>query len=239
MKNKPIIHSNDLIWTDNHAPYSTRFDDIYFMPEAGLDESRHVFLSANRLANRWQLLGSGETFTIFECGFGTGLNFLTTVDLWLSTDTSGHLNYIAFEGFPLTLNDLNKALGSFATQLSTIEVLINNYDKLLSGQTVELNEHISLTLLLHQVDDLLTITNDFVSFDAVYLDGFSPAKNPEMWSSELCQWLFNHCAEGATLSTFTVAGIVKRNLKSAGFAIKKIAGFGKKREMLTAQKVAS
>ena len=239
MKNKPIIHSNDVSWTDNQAPYSRRFGDIYFMPEAGLEESRHVFLSANQLGHRWHQLSSNETFTVFECGFGTGLNFLATIELWLSTATSGHLNYVAFEGFPLTVTDLTKALIPFATQLPLMNVLINNYDKALSGERVQVTEQISLTLLLYQADDLIINKDDLMPINAVYLDGFSPAKNPEMWSIELCQWLYNHCANGASLSTFTVAGVVKRNLESAGFQINKIPGFGKKRSMLTAQKVAS
>ena len=239
MKNKPIIKSADLSWTENDAPYSTRFDDIYFMPDAGLAESRHVFLSANLLPKRWLKLSSEQTFTIFECGFGTGLNFLVTSELWLASNVQGHLNYTAIEGYPLSLSELAKALSNFATDLPLTQTLIAKYEELITGQRVQITQQISLKLIVCEADALSEQNTEISHIDSVYMDGFSPANNPEMWSLELCQWLYAHCSVGASLSTFTVAGLVKRNLKAAGFVIKKVPGFGKKREMLTAQKVAS
>ncbi len=236
MKNKPIIATADLIWTEHKAPYSTRFDDIYFMPENGLEETRHVFLNANELDQRWQSLQPTDAFNIFECGFGTGLNFLATAEAWLNGQYASYLNYTAFEGYPLSSVELDKALEAYSSNLSLIETLKSLYISLLDGETVTITENISLRLIICKASELSATKSEDIQYDTVFMDGFSPAKNPDMWSLELCQWLYEHCKPSATLSTFTVAGFVKRNLKQAGFKIAKVPGFSKKREMLTAKK---
>ncbi|MEL0068755.1 MAG: MnmC family methyltransferase, partial [Gammaproteobacteria bacterium] len=95
---------------------------------------------------------------------------------------------------------------------------------------------VSLQLIVCQAENLAECITASHSYDVVFMDGFSPANNPEMWSLSLCQQLYTMTKKSATLSTFTVAGQVKRHLKQAGFDIKKVPGFGKKREMLTANK---
>jgi len=236
MKNKPIINTSDIQWRDNNAPYSGRFNDIYYMPDVGLDEARHVFVAANNLSQRWSQLSRNEEFHIFECGFGTGLNFMATINEWLKTGCSGKLVYTAFEGYPLTTEHLNKALAVYEDELALIQKLIEQYPQALDGNTIAMTENVSLQLFVCQAENLAESIISSHGFDVVFMDGFSPANNPEMWSLSLCQQLYKITKDSATLSTFTVAGQVKRHLKEAGFDIKKVSGFGKKREMLTATK---
>jgi len=62
-------------WNEEGQPIATEFDDVYFSKKSGLDESEYVFIKHNRLFDRWKTLKNRTTFTIFETGFGTGLNF--------------------------------------------------------------------------------------------------------------------------------------------------------------------
>ena len=76
------VESADLTWMDGDQPFSTLFDDVYFSRDSGLDETRHVFLLHNQLAERWAALEAGAHFCIAETGFGTGLNLLAAWQLW-------------------------------------------------------------------------------------------------------------------------------------------------------------
>ena len=236
MKNKPIINTSDIQWYDNNAPYSGRFNDIYYMPDVGLDEARHVFVAANNLLQRWSQLSPDEEFRIFECGFGAGLNFMATINEWLEAGCSGKLVYTAFEGYPLTTEELSKALAVYEDNLPPIQKLIEQYPQALDGHTIAMAENVSFQLIICRAENLAEFINSSHGYDVVFMDGFSPANNPEMWTLSLCQQLYTMTNSSATLSTFTVAGQVKRHLKQAGFDIKKVPGFGKKREMLTATK---
>ena len=239
MKYKTDINSPELKWRDGATPYSDTFNDVYFMPDEGLNEARHVFLAGNNLAERWRSLVSGEYFAIFEAGFGTGLNCLAAISLWQSLKPDGQLTYVAFEGYPLHPDDLIRALSIYHSDIDCLERFEACYVDLLADGSAQFSEDIRIELRLCDVSALQKTPIPEHSFDAIFMDGFSPAQNPEMWSEELCQYLYKHSASGATLATFSVAGMVKRNLRNAGFTISKKAGYGKKREMLTAYKAAS
>ncbi|MEE4465391.1 FAD-dependent oxidoreductase, partial [Azotobacter chroococcum] len=87
-----------------------------------------------------------------------------------------------------------------------------------------------LTLLVGDVLERLPELD--ARIDAWFLDGFAPAKNPEMWTPALFAELARLSAPGASLATFTSAGFVRRGLNAAGFAMQRVKGFGQKREML-------
>ena len=70
--------------------------------------------------------------------------------------------------------------------------------------------------------------------DAWFLDGFAPARNPDMWDTNVFTELARLSAPGAPAVTFTVAGAVRRGLAAAGFKVEKKPGFGRKRERLEA-----
>lgn len=211
---------------------SEEFDDIYFAPEDGVAETRHVFLAGNGLPARWQ---GRDHFTIAETGFGTGLNFLCAWDLFEKTAGQEQaLDYISFEKYPLSPADIKKALSGWqdlfgdklARMLAAYPLRIPGFHK------VRIDERVSLTLIFDDVNEALPQLTVPRGVDCWFLDGFAPAKNPEMWSETLFSHMGTYSAAGATAATFTVAGMVKRGLAEAGFAIEKTPGYGRKREML-------
>lgn len=220
-----------LSWLDNDTPISERFGDQFFETTDGRAETREVFLGGNGLPERW--LDRNE-FAIGELGFGTGLNFLETAAHWRQTAKSdATLDYVAFEAYPLQGADLARALRRWGDLEGLTNELIDNWPAALEGRTVEIG-----TVRLHLVSGAAgdTLADWFRAkgqlVDAWYLDGFSPAKNPQMWAAELLADAFTNTAEGGTFSTYTAAGWVKRNLQAAGFEVRKVAGFGRKRERL-------
>ena len=182
MNYKTQFQSPQLIWQQNSTPYSERFEDIYFTPEHGLAESDHVFVAANDLINRWKRLQDNDVFTIFECGFGTGLNCLNVLDLWHSLGPKGNLNYLAFEGYPLQIEEFNHALELFDKSDEIKQSLIHGYPTLLQSQSVSIKPNVRVELEICDVDTLLIKTKTWPPFDVIFMDGFSPANNPDMWS---------------------------------------------------------
>lgn len=225
-------NSTLLEWRDGQ-PYSTRFQDVYFSSDNGLAETDYVFLQGNRLAQRFESPHSTE-FTIIETGFGTGLNFLCTAKLWMEkAPTHVTLHFISTEKFPIQLSDIATAHALWPELASISATLLQQYPQLLNGEpTIKLFDgRIQLTLLLG--DALSTLPQITIPADAWLLDGFAPAKNPDMWQPALFQQMASLSKPGTTFATFTSAGNVRRGLQTAGFTVNKQPGFGKKREMLT------
>lgn len=210
-------------------PYSSLFNDVYFSSDDGLNETNYVFLQGNDLAARWQIT---QPFTIIETGFGTGLNFLCAAQLWLQSSPShAPLHFISIEKYPLNLQDLTQALCSFPSLQPLAADLIAQYPKVLSEKTINLfNQRVKLTLLIGDASKCLSDWQH--QADAWFLDGFAPAKNPDMWSNHLFAQMARLSHAQTTFATFTSAGAVRRNLQAAGFKVNKRIGFGKKREML-------
>jgi tRNA 5-methylaminomethyl-2-thiouridine biosynthesis bifunctional protein len=238
-------------------PYASAFQDVYFSSDNGLLETEYVFLQGNDLFSRWENFDA-ETFTIAETGFGTGLNFLCAAKLWLATaPKNAVLHYISVEKHPLNLQDLSAALQLWPELKELSAQLLNNYENLLIGADLTLIDgRIQLTLLIGDATECLT-KNPFLPppckvgtkvevdsricqgnhstqhVNAWFLDGFSPAKNPDMWQPALFAQIAKLSNTETTIATFTSAGAVRRGLIAAGFDIIKRAGFSKKREMLT------
>jgi tRNA 5-methylaminomethyl-2-thiouridine biosynthesis bifunctional protein len=196
-------------------------------------------LQGNDLATRW-LDPTLQTFNIAETGFGTGLNFLCAAKLWLETaPQQATLHFISVEKYPLSLQDMTTAL-DFWSQLNTVnEPFLAQYKHLICGtQSISLhNNRVQLSLLIGDATERFSQINDKI--DAWFLDGFAPAKNPEMWQGELFKQIARLSKLNTTFATFTSAGDVRRDLISAGFEVKKSAGYGKKREMLTGRFVGN
>ncbi|PPC94320.1 MAG: hypothetical protein CTY33_04665 [Methylotenera sp.] len=222
--------SSALEWRD-HQPYSSQFEDVYFSSDNGLQETQYVFLQGNRLAERWQALQT-QHFTVIETGFGTGLNFLCCCQLWLETAPSdATLHFISVEKYPLTLQDLKTALDLWPDLTSYKQVFLAHYPAMLNGESISISDgRIRLTLLIGDAVTQLAMLNS--PADAWLLDGFAPAKNPDMWQPALFSNMARLSHAGTTFATFTSAGDVRRNLIAAGFKVQKRPGFGRKREML-------
>ncbi len=215
---------------DQPQPYSTIFQDVYYSSDNGLLETDYVFLQGNQLLQRWQQLTS-PSFTIIETGFGTGLNFLCAAQLWLNNASDkATLHFISTEKYPLTLPEMTEALEAWPDLKHLSKLFLTQYEALANKSIQLFDNRVQVTILIGDATESLSkITK---AADAWFLDGFSPAKNPEMWQPALFAEMARLSKSGTTFATFTSAGKVKRGLQAAGFNVWKQAGFGKKREML-------
>ena len=229
-KCKPLTNYTypNLVWRNDRIPIAQKFDDPYYSLDNGLEEVRHVFLNGNKLSERLK-----DEFKIAELGFGTGLNFLSTLWQWRLKKQKGKLSYTSFEAFPMKPEDMVKAQSEFA-ELSSIRHEFSSLWSELLEKGELIGSDYKLELILG--DARRTIMNIDIKADCWFLDGFSPAKNPELWEKGLLNDVFRCTANKGTLSTYSAAGVVRRNLSSAGFEVKRISGFGRKRHMTLAIK---
>lgn len=222
-----------LDWDEQGQPLSRSFGDVYFSRASGLEETRHVFLNSSDLPQRFAQLQASQRLCIGETGFGTGLNFLCAWQLFeQQANPAARLHFVSVEKFPLTRTDLRRALALWPELEAYSEQLLAQYICIHPGfqRLVFAGGRVVLTLLIGDVLDMLPELD--ARIDAWFLDGFSPAKNPQMWNAELFAQLARLSADNASLATFTSAGFVRRGLIAAGFAARKTPGFGKKWEML-------
>lgn len=213
--------SADLSWREDVIPVSTRFDDPYFSLAGGLDETRHVFLGGNGLPARFR-----PDFAIAELGFGTGLNLIATLLAWRAADVTGPLRYTSFEAYPMRADDMARALGAFPEAFLAAKPML---DQWAAGRTQIDLPDLQAEIIIGDAGETLAGWNGAV--DAWYLDGFSPAKNPDLWTDALMRGVAGHTKPGGTFATYTAAGHVRRALSDAGFAVDRRAGFGRKRHM--------
>ena len=226
------MHDTSLSWRDGQ-PYSDRYGDVYFSRDSGIAETRHVFLDQNRLATRWAALQQGEIFAIGETGFGTGLNFLCAWRLWKDMAPPGAiLHYVSTELHPIAPDDLRQSLALWPELEPLAAQLLDQYGTLSPGwhRMVFARDRVVLTLLIGDANETLPRLD--ARIDAWFLDGFAPARNPDMWSDPVFQAIASCSAPDATFATFTSAGAVKRGLVAAGFRVEKVPGYGRKRDML-------
>lgn len=230
-----------LDWQDGQ-PVSTRFGDVYFSRDSGLDETRHVFLAHNRLAERWAALPAGGRFVLGETGFGTGLNVLCAWQLWRRCAPAGaRLHVISTEKYPIPPDQLARALALWPELAEFSQALLAQYAALGPGwHRFSFDEGaVTLTLLVGDaLDTLPQLDAASSAVDAWFLDGFAPACNPELWSPALFAQLARLSAPGASYATFTSAGVVKRGLAEAGFSVRRVAGFASKWHMLCGELAA-
>lgn len=218
---------------DDGTPRSRVSGDVYFSTSGGVEETRHVFLGGIGAADFFQ----DRQFTrIAELGFGTGLNFLVTCRDWVEAAPPGAtLHYTAIEGYPMSAEVLQQALGHIPEMASHAAELIAKWPPLVKGthRLVMGHGRIHLTLIFGEVEAALAGIAGH--FDAWYLDGFSPAKNPDMWTGDVLSQVRSLCASDARIATFTAAGHVRRTLSELGFDVQKRPGFGRKRDCVSAK----
>ncbi len=226
---------SDLEWRDGDFPVSTQFDDPYYSNADGRAETDYVFIKGNDLLERWPEM---DICRIAELGFGTGLNFLETVRQWqnFSIENSS-LHFISFEQYPITSDEMAKALSHWPELSELTAKLINIWEPKHGAIDVYFSSKIKLTI--HIGDANVLLPTQSLNADAWYLDGFSPAKNPELWNTEIMSEVGKNTVKNGTFATYTAAGFVKRGLQSAGFEVEKVKGFGRKREMLAGRKIGS
>lgn len=227
---KPLTQCDppQLDWSRPGTPAATDFGDIYFSVDGGLAETETVFLKACGLPQGWQ---SRRRFVIGELGFGSGLNFLAAWRLWDKTKPpNGRLHFVSIEKFPFDAAQLKQALsawpelGDYSAQLiSQWPGRVKGFHRLHFGDVTLTLIHDDIHAALEELD---------AKINAWFLDGFSPAKNPDMWSPAIMQKIGSLSAPGARIGTFTVAGHVRQGLTDAGFIVERKDGFGRKRHRL-------
>jgi tRNA 5-methylaminomethyl-2-thiouridine biosynthesis bifunctional protein len=224
--------ANDLEWLDGQ-PRSRRFGDVYFARESGRDETAHVFLAGNGLPERWAALAPHGRFTIGETGFGTALGFVCAWALWNEVaPPDARLDFVSVERYPLGRTELTQALALWPALAPQRTALLSAWEDFAPGwHRLEFDSgRIALTLLVGDAARVLPRLD--AKIDAWFLDGFSPARNPDMWATSVLAEVARLARPGATFATYTVAGEVRRGLEDAGFEVRKTPGFGRKREML-------
>ncbi|WP_171095911.1 MULTISPECIES: tRNA (5-methylaminomethyl-2-thiouridine)(34)-methyltransferase MnmD [unclassified Ruegeria] len=213
-----------LTWTEDQIPVSDRFDDPYYSLQNGLEETRHVFLAGNDLPARFT-----PGFHIAELGFGTGLNLLTVWSEWEKSGQTGPLRFTSFEAFPMATEDMHHALKAFPELQPWSSRFLTHW----SGRECML-ETLQFEVIIGDARE--TLPKWAGKADAWFLDGFSPAKNPELWGADLMQEVAIHTAAEGTAATYTAAGFVRRGLEDAGFNVMRTSGYGRKRHMTRAIK---
>ena len=222
-----------LSFRDNGTPFSPLYDDIYHSAVGGLEQADHVFLRGNALPERWQ---GRRIFTVLETGFGMGINFLTTWAAWRADPSRcERLHFVSTEKHPFALADLRRAYAATIADPSIAalaDTLASEWPMLVPGtHRLEFEDgRVVLTLVFGDAEQ--SLPNLRLRADAFYLDGFSPAKNPELWTLAIFKSLARLADDGATFATYTSAGDIKRALTQCGFEYRKVEGFGWKRAML-------
>jgi tRNA 5-methylaminomethyl-2-thiouridine biosynthesis bifunctional protein len=235
---------NELVlWMDDGSPHSARFNDRYRSRTGGLAQARTVFLAGCGLPQRWH----GRTqFTVLETGFGLGLNFLTTWAAWeIDSQRCDVLHFVSVEAYPVAATDIvRNAQAPYPENdedpvlLARVQVLALELAQVCRGLSPGIHNlhfvdgRVQLTLAVGDVQPMLKSL--VCEADAVYLDGFSPALNPEMWSAATLQEVTRHCQTGTTLASYSVALHVREALKNFGFIVKKCQGLPPKRHRLEA-----
>ncbi len=230
------VDNASITWLESGMPYSQDFNDTYHSSAGAREESRYLFIEGNELEARWaqsQALG----FTIAELGFGCALNFLQTLACWRQSKRKPRkLHYIAFEKHPLRTEDLARALALWPDLAPHADQLLTQYPEHSVGCHRLFFDDVCLDLHYGDACERLQAL-DFsqcAGVDAWYLDGFSPALNPELWDDSIATALRALSAPGATATSYSVAGSVRRALTQSGFSVSKRAGFAHKRHSLFA-----
>ena len=218
-------------FSDPESPRSPRFDDRYHAPYGAFAQAAHVFLAGNDLPARWQ---SRDAFTVLETGFGLGNNFLATWAAWRADPLrSARLRFVSIEKHPLRLEDLRRALAD-SSEPELAAQLCDAWPPLTPDFHVMPFEDGRVELLLVLGDAVERLRDLVASVDAFYLDGFAPARNPQMWEPGIFKALSRLAAPGATAATWSSARAVRDGLQLAGFVANTVDGIGGKRDITRA-----
>lgn len=212
---------HEITWRDGQVPISVQFDDPFYSLDDGLEETRYVFLGGNDLPARFF-----PGFHIAELGFGTGLNLIAAALEWQASGQDGPLRYTSFEAFPLAPDTARAALLAFPEAAPFAYAIAEG----LAGDGWIRTETLEAQVVFG--DARRTVPEWDGHADAWFLDGFSPAKNPELWEPDLLKAVGAHTAPGGTCATYSAAGAVRRALGAAGFRVDRVPGYGRKRHMI-------
>ena len=204
---------------DGHRPVSIRFGDVYFDAD-GPSEVERVYLRPAAVAERMRQRGE-ETFTIGELGFGTGLNFVVAAAV-----AAPRLHFVSFEQYPLTQDDLARALRPWRRDYPLADALVEACPPPTPGwhRRFFASGRVQLSVFFGEAGAGLAdlAGQQRRGVDAWFLDGFAPKRNPQMWRDALFGDIAALSAPNATVTTFTAVGDVRRRLAAHGFAVQRV-----------------
>ncbi len=232
MTDAPPEDASPLVWNEDGLPRSRLYGDVYFSSADGLAETRAVFLTGCGMPESF---AGRDRLVVGELGFGTGLNIAALLDLWRrEAPAQARLHIFSIEAHPISREDAARALAVWPELGEAAQALLDQWPGQARGfHRVDLPSF-NATLDLAVMDVRQALQSWDGAADAWFLDGFSPALNPAMWSEDILAAVAARSAPGARAATFTVAGAVRRGLQAAGFEIAKRPGFGRKKDRLEA-----
>ena len=236
-----LLKNAEIVWDRDGLPFSRTYSDIYFSVNDPVAESRHVFIEGSKLPARMAAT-AGRPLLVGECGFGFGLNYLLTAELFCRQAPKGsRLHYISFELHPVRRKDLQRFFATLpSTLLPLSAALLSHYPEQGKGlhrlHFSYRNRFVTLDLVYGDaLHSLAGLSIPAPGVDAWYLDGFTPTRNASLWEGDLFRELAVLSHAGTTIASYSVAGVVRRNLEAAGFRTEKSPGFGNKRHKLAGQ----
>lgn len=215
--------------------YSNKYGDVFWSKEGAIQEKSYIFLESIQLTERWK---NKDRFSILELGFGAGTNLMITLNAWIHdlSDFSRKLTYISLEESPLPAGVLDKLYRDWELSPMLYGELLESYKFIEKGIHLFKLGKGTFDFYLVVGDALESLKGIQSQFDVLFLDGFSPLKNPQMWSREVFGELFRISTKKAVFTTYSSASIVKENAEFAGFQIEKRKGFGTKKWMFIGEK---
>ena len=223
------IEPAELSFDATGVPFSARYGDVYASRDGALGQARHVFLQGAACIERWR---HRAQFVVLETGFGLGINFLATWQAW-SDDPARpqRLHFVSLERHPLPAAAIEAAASAELKPLAA--QLAQQWPAAVGGlHRCEFDDgRVCLTIALGDARDLAPRLR--LGADAIFLDGFAPDRNPEMWELPLLKALARCARADCRIATWTTARTVRDALADAGFHVEVVPGFGHKRSMLT------
>ncbi|MGV8805614.1 MAG: FAD-dependent 5-carboxymethylaminomethyl-2-thiouridine(34) oxidoreductase MnmC [Polaromonas sp.] len=219
--------------TTGGSPYSPRFGDRYRSELGGLEQAREVFLKGCGLPAAW---AGQPQWRILETGFGLGLNFLVTWAAWKADPLRPRLlHFVSLEAFPASAADVLRSAQTHPELLPFAQQLQAQLWGLLPGFHRLSFEGGQLLLSLCIGDAKAMLREHVFQADSVYLDGFSPQVNPDLWDAHTFKAVARCCRRGTRVATWTVARSVRDALAQCGFVVAKVPGTPPKRDNLQGQ----
>lgn len=209
----------------SHSLFHSGLNETYHSRHGAIQESAHVFIEHGLNF----LLNKGLTrVRIFEVGFGTGLNALLT--LQTSQQIQQTIDYVSVEAFPLEQSVYTQL--NYGRQLQMTEEFEKLHD--LDWNTSHV---LAPNFTIKKVKDSLhSLVLENGSVDLIYFDAFAPDKQPDMWTPDVLQSMFDALSSGGVFVTYCAKGQLKRDLKSIGFEVQTLPGPPGKKEMTRALK---
>lgn len=227
MQNNNLLNTLEIKETSDGSftLYNPEVDENYHSINGALQESQHVFVDSG--LHYYHQHNKNKEIKILEIGFGTGLNFLLSIEFALKENIK--LNYLGVELNVLPISLIRSLKLESLVQESTWKIFESTYEDSINKDKAP-TESVSLKIV---ESDIRNFSSE-EKFDIIYFDAFAKSKQAEMWTKETIEHVCSFLKDKGIFVTYSVTGELKRNLKSLGFEIERPVGAAGKREMMRA-----